>query len=109
MRGRRRGATVIVADLDRAEAEETAAAVEATGGRAAALAGDVSVPAQIADMVAEAIAAFGRIDILVNNAGVTKVPALTLDLEDWEAWDRVMTINVRAVFQCSQLAADYSA
>jgi NAD(P)-dependent dehydrogenase (short-subunit alcohol dehydrogenase family) len=103
----REGAAVVAADLALAEAQETATAVEAVGGRAVALAADVSEPTQVAGMMDSAIGAFGGIDILVNNAGVAKVLAPTLDLDDWEAWDKVMAINVRAVFQCSQLAAHW--
>jgi len=99
------GADVVAADLDLAEAEETAAAVKESGRRAVALAADVSMPAEAYAMVDRAIDAFKGIDILVNNAGVGKVLAPTLELDDMEAWDRVMAVNVRAVFQCSQRAA----
>jgi NAD(P)-dependent dehydrogenase (short-subunit alcohol dehydrogenase family) len=50
---------------------ETAAAVEAAGSKAVAIAGDLSVPADRERIVQEAIAALGRIDILVNNAADT--------------------------------------
>lgn len=50
---------------------ETAAAIESTGSKALAIAGDLSSPADRERIVDEAIAAFGRIDILVNNAADT--------------------------------------
>lgn len=99
------GADVVVADLDRADAEETAAAVRAAGRRAVALAADLAKPDELYAMLEQAVAAFDGIDILVNNAGVGKVPARTLELDDLDAWDRVMAVNVRAVFLCSQGAA----
>jgi NAD(P)-dependent dehydrogenase (short-subunit alcohol dehydrogenase family) len=99
------GADVVVADLDRADAEETAAAVRSAGRRAVALVADLAKPAELYAMLDQAIAAFDGIDILVNNAGVGKVPARTLELDDLDAWDRVMAVNVRAVFLCSQGAA----
>jgi len=79
--------------------------VRSRGRRALGLAADIADPSQVPDMIDRAIGAFGGIDILVNNAGVGKVPVPTLELDDMEAWDRVMAINVRAVFQCSQHVA----
>lgn len=99
------GADVVAADLVLAEAEETAEAVKKAGRRAVALAADLAEPGQLYDMVEKALAAFEGLDILVNNAGVGKVPAPTLELDDIEAWDRVMAINVRGVFLCSQRVA----
>jgi NAD(P)-dependent dehydrogenase (short-subunit alcohol dehydrogenase family) len=54
-------------------------------------------------MVAEAIAAFGRIDILVNNAGVTR-RAYIMDLTE-EDWDRIHRVNSKGVFFCLQRVA----
>ncbi len=99
------GARVVATDLDLAGAEQTAAAVRSRGAKAVGIAADIADPGQVSDMVDRAIAAFGGIDILVNNAGVGKVPVATLELDDMEAWDRVMAINVRGVFQCSQHVA----
>ncbi|MCE5254841.1 MAG: SDR family oxidoreductase [Actinomycetia bacterium] len=99
------GADVIATDLDPSQAEDTVGRLKTTGRRGVALAADLSRPHEVRAMIDKAVDAFGGIDILVNNAGVAKVPASTLELEDWEAWDRVMAVNVRATFQCSQLAA----
>jgi NAD(P)-dependent dehydrogenase (short-subunit alcohol dehydrogenase family) len=99
------GADVVAADLDLSEAEETAAAVRRLGRKAIGMAADISEPDEAYALVDRAIDAFGGIDILVNNAGVGKVPAPTLELTDMAAWDKVMAINVRATFQCSQRAA----
>ena len=99
------GADVVATDLDLAGAERTAAAVRSRGRRALGIAADIADPSQVPDMIDRAIGAFGGIDILVNNAGVGKVPVPTLELDDMEAWDRVMAINVRGVFQCSQHVA----
>ena len=99
------GADVVATDLDLAGAERTAAAVRSRGQRALGIAADIADPSQVPDMVDKAIGAFSGIDILVNNAGVGKVPVPTLELDDMDAWDRVMAINVRGVFQCSQYVA----
>ena len=61
-----------------------------------------SVP-DIDRMVAEAIAAFGKIDILVNNAGVTR-RAYIMDLTEAD-WDRIHRVNSKGVFFCLQRVA----
>jgi NAD(P)-dependent dehydrogenase (short-subunit alcohol dehydrogenase family) len=99
------GADVVATDLDLREAEQTAEAVRRIGRRAIAIFADIAEPGQVNDMVDQAIDAFDGIDILVNNAGVAKVPAPTLELDDMDAWDKVMAINVRGTFQCSQRVA----
>jgi 3-oxoacyl-[acyl-carrier protein] reductase len=65
------GAKVVVNYAsDRAGAERTVAAIQATGGLALAVPADVAKPAEIERLFAEAVRAFGPIDILVNNAGI---------------------------------------
>lgn len=53
---------------DREGAERVVARIEANGGRAIAVAGDVSREGDVANLVAQTVSAFGRLDILVNNA-----------------------------------------
>jgi len=65
------GARVVVSDLDSSFAQETVEAIKATGGRAHALHGDVSVPDFPSQLVRTALEIFGGLDILVNNAGFT--------------------------------------
>jgi 3-oxoacyl-[acyl-carrier protein] reductase len=55
-------------------------------------------------MVQAAVAAFGRVDILVNNAGIT-LPKGPLETSEAE-WDRVMAVNLKSVFLCSQAVAE---
>jgi NAD(P)-dependent dehydrogenase (short-subunit alcohol dehydrogenase family) len=97
------GANVVVADLSQVEAEATVAEIAKLGGRA--VAADLGSPAEARALMDKAIAAFGGLDILVNNAGVMKVHQPTLELDDWDAWDKVWDVNVRSVFICSQQAA----
>ncbi len=54
-------------------------------------------------MVSNAVAEFGRVDILVNNAGVL-LHRLILDMTE-EEWDRVIDIDMKGCFLCSQAAA----
>ena len=99
------GADVIAADLLIAEAEETAAAVRKAGRKAAAISADMSNPDETYAMIDNAIKAFDKLDILVNNAGMPAIPGKTFDITNMEAWDKLMAVNVRSVFQCSQRAA----
>src|SRR5665213_507806 len=65
------GAAVAVNYRERtAEAEATAAAIRQAGGRAMAVAADVSRTAEVARMVAAVEAGLGPVDVLVNNAGI---------------------------------------
>jgi 3-oxoacyl-[acyl-carrier protein] reductase len=65
------GAAVMINDLDAAPAAETEAAIRNSGGRAAALAGDITDPAFPQRLVDAAVEKFGGLDIIVNNAGYT--------------------------------------
>jgi meso-butanediol dehydrogenase / (S,S)-butanediol dehydrogenase / diacetyl reductase len=96
----RLGADVVVAELDMAGAERTAAAVREMGRGGRAVSADVTSRGDLHAMVEQARGAFGRIDILVNNAGIYRA-ASTLDITE-EHWDSVMNINARAVFFASQ-------
>ena len=64
------GAAVVIADRLTQEADATARAVQAAGGKAVAVAADLSDLRNVAPMVEAATRAFGHLDILVNNAGV---------------------------------------
>ena len=96
----RLGADVVVAELDKAGAEQTAAEVSALGRRALAIGTDVTRRGDLAAMVQRTKAELGRIDVLVNNAGIYRAAA-TLDVTE-EHWDAIMTINAKAVFFASQ-------
>jgi glucose 1-dehydrogenase len=65
--------------------------------------GDMADPAVPARLVAETVAAFGRLDVLVNNAGITvSKPALELTADDF---DSLFSVDVRGAFLCAQAAA----
>ena len=92
----REGARVAAVDLNAAAAAETCAVITQEGGTAIALSGDVTRAADIAASVARTLDAFGRIDVLHNNVGITDMGALE-DISE-ERWQRVMDINLTAVF-----------
>src|SRR4030095_532352 len=92
-------ARVVVGDIDAKAAGETVKAVEAKGGQALAVAGDVAIEADVELMVSEGVARFGALHILHNNAGVLWKDRDRSVLEtDEKWWDRVMAINLKSVF-----------
>ncbi|MGI4845877.1 MAG: SDR family NAD(P)-dependent oxidoreductase [Janthinobacterium lividum] len=93
------GARVMLVDV-RTEGRDAAAGL---GEAARFHLADVSLKADVDAMVAATLQAFGQIDILVNNAGVTHA-ADFLDLAE-EDFDRVLRINLKSMFLCSQAAA----
>ena len=94
------GAEIVVAEMDSAGAEKTAAEIQGLGRKALVVVTDVTKRADLATMVERTKATFGRIDILVNNAGIYRAAA-TMDVTE-EHWDAIMTINAKAVFFASQ-------
>lgn len=94
------GADVIVADIDIAAARAVADSIAADGGEARSLLFDVADFPHIKDKVAEAKAFWGRIDILVNAAGIVGSAAIE-DITP-ESWDRVMDIDLKSMFFCTQ-------
>ena len=101
----RDGADVVVADVNSSGARATASRIGSeTGVRTRAVELDVSRPASIRAVVDETVAAWGRIDILVNNAGVNLTKPFTLTTE--EEWDRVIDVNQKGTFFCTQLVGD---
>ena len=77
--------------------------IQAAGGAAVAVAGDVSSATAANELVDAGMQAFGRIDVLVNNAGITR-DALLLRMKD-EDWDDVLNINLKGAFLCTRAAA----
>lgn len=90
------GATVVAADIDGAGAAAVVAAIDLAGGRAATAATvDVSDAAAVAALVADTVAAHGRLDLMFNNAGI----AVTGDARDLTLahWRRVIDVNLLGV------------
>jgi NAD(P)-dependent dehydrogenase (short-subunit alcohol dehydrogenase family) len=92
------GARVVLADVDGPAVEKLAAELDGIAVQA-----DVTRPADIARMVEEPYRRWGRLDVLFNNAGVIRLQPM---LEVTEAeWDRVLSVNLRAVFFVLQAVA----
>jgi NAD(P)-dependent dehydrogenase (short-subunit alcohol dehydrogenase family) len=92
----REGAKVVVVDVDERGGEETCKKILEGGDEAFFDRTDVSSEAEVSRMVGDTVARWGRIDILFNNAGVVLVKPLEETTET--EWDRVLSINLKAVF-----------
>lgn len=99
----REGAAVAVADMNRASAEETVALIGKEGGKAHSIEADISKPADIERMIAEAEAALGTIDGLVLNVGIG-AGGLGLEGTTPDDWDKVLTVNLRGPMLCCKAA-----
>lgn len=99
----REGANVVVADFDSEAGENTAGDINTAGGQAIFRKVDVTDRDSVQAMVEEAKKRFGRIDILVNNAGIT-ADAFLLKMTEAQ-WDKVIGVNLKGVFNCTQLVA----
>ncbi len=98
------GADVVVNYRNsKAEAEQVAAEIGASGRRALPWQADVTRRDAVARMFAEVERAFGRLDILVNNAGMF-FPAAFEQLTE-EQWDTILDTNLKSQFLCAQAAA----
>jgi NAD(P)-dependent dehydrogenase (short-subunit alcohol dehydrogenase family) len=93
------GARVIVADINHQAADETVALVQAAGGEAIAVSGDVALETDVKRLVEEGVQAYKALHILYNNAGVLWKDRDRSVLEtDDTHWERVIAINLKSVF-----------
>lgn len=99
----REGAVVIVMDLSGARAAETVEAIRASGGRAEAVALDVTDATRLEAAIADIAARHGRIDILHNHAGAQV--AGDLESVDIAGFDHSWSLNVRAHFLAARFVA----
>ena len=103
----REGARVAVhGNASREPAEAVLADIEAAGGEAVLLMGDVTKAGVVEDIVAKTVAAFGRIDILVNNAGSLVRRANVVDYDDG-LLDEVVDLNIRATMAACRAAVPH--
>jgi L-rhamnose 1-dehydrogenase len=104
MRCAEAGARVVVHGRTATPAlQDTLAAIQALGGPAIAVTGDISVQADAQRIVHETIDAFGAVDGLVNNAGIGPFVDF-MDVTE-ERWDHIMAVNAKGPFLMTQCAA----
>ncbi len=107
------GAKVVISDIDAAALQQTANELKAKGGEVLAVVADVRDETQVAFMVDQAVAAFGRVDVLINNAALVShshlwpnpvwgAPWPTVRDMDLDFWDKVFETNVTGTFLCSK-------
>jgi NAD(P)-dependent dehydrogenase (short-subunit alcohol dehydrogenase family) len=94
------GADVAVVDINPTTARAVSEEIRALGVRSLDLTVDVTQASQVSAMVATVLQEWGRLDVGVNNAGIGTWNAAEDMLE--QEWDRVMAVNLRAVFLCCQ-------
>ncbi|MBN2111713.1 SDR family oxidoreductase [Candidatus Woesearchaeota archaeon] len=97
------GCNVVLGDIDLKGCEEAAKKVQKLKVKAFAVKCDVSKKAEVDSMISSAAKKFGKVDILVNNAGI--FPFVDFSKMSEAEWDRVLDINLKGVFLCSQAAA----
>ncbi len=93
------GAKAVVADVSTEGAERTVGMVEEAGGEAISVSCDVTDSTQVEAMIDRTVEVYGRLDCAVNNAGTEGVLAPVTDYPR-EVWDRVISLNLTAVWLC---------
>ncbi len=102
------GGEVLVADFAEAAGENTAEEIRRSGAQAVFQKTNVTDKRDVAGMVEKARARFGRIDILINNAGGSMaVPRAPIDEIAEEDWDKVIALNLKGTFLCTQAAVPF--
>ncbi|MFY9675887.1 MAG: SDR family NAD(P)-dependent oxidoreductase, partial [Terriglobales bacterium] len=93
----RLGALTILCGRTRAALEQTAAAIQNSGGQSAIMECDVTDLRSVESLAVRVDRTFGRLDILVNNAGIMGPPGPLHELAP-EAWDQIFNTNLRGVY-----------
>ena len=93
----REGAKVVVSDLNEAGSDETIQEIEAAGGDAMAVTGDVSDTDDAKRMVESTVEAYGRIDVAFNSAGIISGMGLPRDVTFDDPYDRVVAVYDRVL------------
>ncbi|PKB63970.1 MAG: hypothetical protein BZY80_04795 [SAR202 cluster bacterium Io17-Chloro-G2] len=96
----REGAKVLLVDMAADRAEETRVMIEEEGGVASVFQADVTDGDECAAMAQAAVDRYGRLDILDNNVGISARGSV-VDVTE-EIWDRIMTVNVKTIYQASR-------
>ncbi|RJX32546.1 MAG: SDR family oxidoreductase [Desulfarculus sp.] len=100
------GGRVMIAGRDQADLAATAADIQAAGGECRYQPTDVTQPEQVAALVQATVEAWGGVDILINNAGGSMdVPKTAIEEITPDDWDKVVALNLRAVYLCCRAVA----
>jgi 2-dehydro-3-deoxy-D-gluconate 5-dehydrogenase len=97
------GANVVIADIDGKAAEAAVESFQKKGWKVNSVRTDVSDEESVKNMISFSLKTYGSLDILVNNAGIyPTIPVMKLKPADF---DRIISINLRSTFLCTQTAA----
>ena len=99
----RDGYNIAIADINLNSLAEAAQEISALGVRVLKIEADVSNARDVQRMIQATADEFGSLDILVNNAGIYPFTPF-MDITE-EQWDKVIAVNLKSVFLCSQAAA----
>ncbi|MBZ5752159.1 SDR family NAD(P)-dependent oxidoreductase [Metabacillus rhizolycopersici] len=99
------GAFVIITDINRENGQGTVYEIEEHGGKAAFFEVDVANPEAVESAIKQIIETYQKIDILFNNAGISNVGRV--DEVEPDAWDRIMSVNVKGVYLPSKYTLPY--
>lgn len=94
------GADIVIPEVNMANAEAASKEIAALGRRCIVVETDVADGESVRAMVDKTLKEFGRIDILVNNAGIFSYTRIDACSET--EWDRMMAVNLKGPFLCSQ-------
>ena len=97
------GCNVVVSDVNSESAKKASLEIQKLGVKSISIPCDVSKKNEVDNLIDSTIKEFGHVDILVNNAGIYPYkPFLEMSENDW---DKVLDVNLKSVFLCSQSAA----
>ncbi len=96
------GCNVVVSDIVLEDCEKVVEEIKKTGVEGLAVKCDVSKKDDVDNLVKKTIEKFGKLDILVNNAGIFPFVSF-MEMKESD-WDKVLNVNLKSVFLCSQAA-----
>lgn len=100
----RQGATVVLTDINQAGLDANVREIEALGGKAYGIAGNICDKASVDALIADVVGKFGRIDVLVNNAGISqKITVEDMTLDDMK---RIFNVNMFGLFLITQAVCE---
>ena len=98
-----RGALVGIADLNEDNAKSLASEIEQAGGKAYAVAVDVTEPSQVKAMFDTALSRTDKIDVIINNAGIDHFPSPLTEVDD-AMFMKNIQVNLAGVWYCMKNA-----
>lgn len=101
----REGAAVVITDIDSKPIDEAVKEIQAAGGNAVGIVGDITKPEDCQKIMDKAVETFGKLEILVSNAGLP-LDAMIHKMTD-DQWNLCINVNLTGAFNCIRAAAKY--